>query len=348
MQVILPSEGSELLGTVTGQKRDNNGNPIGQYNKNPILDTQIYKVTFPDRHSAEYSANTIAKCLYSQTDSEGRQYVLLDDIIDWRKRNDAVEDSDILQISHNENIHRRHTTKGWQLCVRWKDGSTSWEHLKDLKESYPIQTAEFAISQGIDQKPAFRWWIPTVLKQRNRVVLAIKTRYTKKTHKYGIKVPRNVEEAYLLDKESNTDYWHKAIQKEMKNNAMAFKFLEEGECVPVGSKWIPFYMIFGAKCDLTRKAKYVAGGHWTHTPTQITYSLVMTHESIRIAFLIAALIELEVLSADIGNAYLQAPARKQVHTTAGSKIWTNTAGKTVIVVRAMCGLKSSRGHGMPN
>ncbi len=37
-----------------------------------------------------------------------------------------------------------------------KDGSyvsdgrmASWEHLKDLKESYPIQTAEFAISQGL-------------------------------------------------------------------------------------------------------------------------------------------------------------------------------------------------------
>jgi hypothetical protein len=38
----------------------------------------------------------------------------------------------------------------------------------------------------------------------------------------------------------------------------------------------------------------------------------VTRESIRIAFLIAALNDLEILSADIGNAYLQAPAREQV------------------------------------
>ncbi len=95
----------------------------------------------------------------------------------------------------------------------------------------------------------------------------------------------------MLDKESNMDYWHKAIQKEMKNNAMTFKFLEDGEHVPVGSKWIPFHMIFDVKCDLTRKARYVAGGLWTNAPTQITHSSVVTRESIRIAFLIAALNE---------------------------------------------------------
>jgi hypothetical protein len=28
-------------------------------------------------------------------------------------------------------------TKGWKLCVKWKDSTTSWEQLADLKESYP-------------------------------------------------------------------------------------------------------------------------------------------------------------------------------------------------------------------
>lgn len=93
------------------------------------------------------------------------------------------------------------------------------------------------------------------------MVVAIKTRYTRKTHKYGIQVPKNVKDAYMLDKESNTDHWHKAIQKEMKNNAVAFKFLEDGEQVPVGSKWIPIHMIIDVKCDLTRKARYVALMH---------------------------------------------------------------------------------------
>jgi len=65
-QVILPTHDAQLLGMVTAWKRDLHGNPICVSNKNPILDTRVYEVTFPDGHTAEFSANTIAECLYSQ------------------------------------------------------------------------------------------------------------------------------------------------------------------------------------------------------------------------------------------------------------------------------------------
>jgi hypothetical protein len=68
---------------------------------------------------------------------------------------DAVDGNDIFQISTNGNIHKRRTTKGWKLCVLWKDGSTSWENLKDLKESFPIQVAEFAQSNNLQDLPVF-------------------------------------------------------------------------------------------------------------------------------------------------------------------------------------------------
>ncbi len=61
----------------------------------------------------------------------------------------------------------------------------------------------------------------------------------------------------------------------------------------------------------------------------------------RIAFLVAAINGLEILSADIGNAYLQAPAREKVHTTAGPEFGPTREGQTVLIVRAMYGLKSS-------
>jgi hypothetical protein len=104
------------------------------------------------------------------------------------------------------------------------------------------------------------------------------------------------------------------------------------ENASVGSKWIPFHMIFDVKVDLTRKARYVTGGHLTDPPTQLTYSSIVTRESVRIAFLIAALNGLEILSVDIGNAYLQAPAREKVHTTAGPEFGPNLEGQTVIIV----------------
>jgi hypothetical protein len=143
-----------------------------------------------------------------------------------------------------------------------------------------------------------------------------------------------------LGKESNIDYWHQAILKEMKKNAVAFKILEDGEQPPMGLQWIPFHMIFDVKCDFTRKAKFVAGGHWTDAPTQPTYSSVVTKDSIRIAFLIAALNDLDIMS-DAGNAYLQASAREKVHTTAGPEFGPNNVGKTVVAIRAMYGLKTS-------
>ena len=55
------------------------------------------------------------------------------------------------------------TTVGWQICCQWKNGSTSWEKLSKLKDSHPVQKAEFAIAQKTDHEPAFSWWVKHVL-----------------------------------------------------------------------------------------------------------------------------------------------------------------------------------------
>ncbi len=50
-------------------------------------------------------------------------------------------------------------------------------------------------------------------------------------------------------------------------------------------------MIFDIKMDgdFTRKSRLVAGGHTTETPASLTYSSVVLRESVRVAFLLAAL-----------------------------------------------------------
>jgi hypothetical protein len=48
----------------------------------------------------------------------------------------------------------------------------------------------------------------------------------------------------------------------------------------------------------------VAGGHQTEPTKDIMFATVVTRDSIQIAFLVAALNGLEVLSADIAGAYL--------------------------------------------
>ena len=65
-------------------------------------------------------------------------------------------------------------------------------------------------------------------------------------------------------------------------------------------------MIFDVKMDFTRKARFVAGGHTTDMPGLITYSSVVSRNSVRLAFLIAGLNDLNVLAGDVTNAYLKA------------------------------------------
>jgi hypothetical protein len=54
----------------------------------------------------------------------------------------------------------RGTTQGWSLLVNWKDGTESWVKLAELKDSCPIELAEFAKALGIADEPAFAWWVP--------------------------------------------------------------------------------------------------------------------------------------------------------------------------------------------
>jgi hypothetical protein len=103
----------------------------------------------------------------------------------------------------------------------------------------------------------------------------------------------------------------------MKHVLIAFDVLEDGAAEPRMSKRIPCHMIFDVKMDFTRKARFVAGGHMTDPPSTITYSSVVARDSVRLAFLLAALNDLEILGGDIGNAYLQAETKEKVHTICG-------------------------------
>ena len=44
--------------------------------------------------------------------------------------------------------------------MRWKGGSGDWVTLKDLKESYLVPLADYAIANALQDEPAFAWWIP--------------------------------------------------------------------------------------------------------------------------------------------------------------------------------------------
>jgi hypothetical protein len=281
---------------------------------------------------------------YSQCDPDGNQYVLLDEILDHCRLPTAIRLADQKVVRANGRTYLKRLTIGWQICCQWKDGSSSWENLSDLKESHPIETSEYAKIIGVDHEPAFNWWVSHVLIKRDRIILIVKKhnpRFLKKTHKFGIEVPKTVKDALEIDRRNGNTVWADAIAKEMKDICVTFKILLNGQSAPIGYQRIFCHMIFDIKMeDFRRKARLVAGGHRTKAPATITYASVVSCEKVHIALLMAALNDLEVKIGDVLNAYITAPVTKNVWTVIGPKFGSK-AGKIAVIVRALYGLKSA-------
>jgi hypothetical protein len=133
---------------------------------NPILDTREYVVEFEDGIQDYYAANLIAENMYSQVDDEGKEFKLMSEIIDHVSDATAIKADDGLYVDRNGKSKPKMTTRGWKLLVEWRDGNMSWVALKDMKESYPIETAEYAVANKIVHEPAFAWWVPETLRQQ--------------------------------------------------------------------------------------------------------------------------------------------------------------------------------------
>ena len=65
--------------------------------------------------------------------------------------------------------------------------------LKDLKQSNPFELAEYAMENEISDKPAFNWWVKETLRQRDRIIYKVKSKYWRTSHKFGIQVPKIVK-----------------------------------------------------------------------------------------------------------------------------------------------------------
>ena len=99
----------------------------------------------------------------------------------------------------------RKTTVGWKLLVIQKDGTKKQIPLRDIKESNPVETAEFAVARGLQDEPTFSCWVPYTLRKRDQIIAAVNSRVRKLTHKYGVEMPTSIEHANERDtKNGNT------------------------------------------------------------------------------------------------------------------------------------------------
>jgi len=99
---------------------------------------------------------------------------------------------------------------------------------------------------------------------------------------------------------------------------------------------LPMMLVMVSPC----KARLVAGSHTTETPASLTYSSVVSRESVQVAILLAALNDLDLFAADVGNAYLNAPCWEKIWCKAGKEFGSDK-GCIMIIVHALYGLKTS-------
>jgi hypothetical protein len=330
------------LAKVTKRMKDAAGNPIGTANDNPILDTRLYEVEYLDGHKAAMAANVIAENILAQVDHDGHRRMLFEAIIDHRNDGTELQEGEA-SIKNSSGMTRNiETTKGWECLIQWHDGSTTWNKMKDIKDSYPVQLAEYAVENKLEREPAFRWWVAYVLKKRDRIIKKVKSSYWAKTHKYGFEVPKTYLDCIRIDNENKDTQWQDAVRKEMKTVRPAFE-IHEGEIKAlVGYQQIKCQFVFDVKLGegFRKKARLVALGNRTQTPATLTYSSVVSRDSVRIALTVAALNELDILVCDIEGAYLTAKCREKVWVEAGPEFGSEV-GKIMIVKMALYGLKSS-------
>lgn len=140
--------------------------------------------------------------------------------------------------------------------------------MKDVKDSYPVELAEYVIQNQISEQPAFTWLVPYTIKKKARIIDKVKSKYWERTHKYGIRIPKSVKEALEVDRANGDTQWWDSIRKEMDNVRVAFEVYEGKVEDLVGYQKVKCHVIFDVKLgeNFRRKARLVTGGHTTETP----------------------------------------------------------------------------------
>ena len=145
--------------------------------------------------------------MYAQMDDEDNQFQLLAQIQYHRKNGTSISIEEVKIRSANGKERYNIMTRGWEVMVLWKYGSTDWIHLKYINDSNPVEVAEYAVANCIQDEPTFAWWVYKLLRRRNWIVSNVRSNYCRMTQKFGILLPKTVKGSLSIYKGNGNDYW---------------------------------------------------------------------------------------------------------------------------------------------
>ena len=102
-------------------------------------------------------SNQNAVNLYSNLENEGSEIFQFKGIIEHKKDGYALKKQTGFTVLTVGNKKCKPTTRSWKVLVEWKDETTTWMDLKDVKEASPIELAEYAVANKIYDEPDFAW-----------------------------------------------------------------------------------------------------------------------------------------------------------------------------------------------
>ena len=96
-----------------------------------MMVTYLSEIEVPCVEPTELVAKTIIEWMHVKCDISGSKYLLFKSFIDHRKMFLHAVYSGKIEIKCKSTI--RKAAASWDICCKWKDRSTSWDKLSNIK-----------------------------------------------------------------------------------------------------------------------------------------------------------------------------------------------------------------------
>jgi hypothetical protein len=240
------------------------------------------------------------------------------------------------------------TDKHVWLCVRFRNGEVQWTQMDVVQLQDPFPIIQYAKRNRLEKVSSFAW-IRKIIQDNDWLVQLARGAFKAKVeqgprYKFRVEVAQGPKHGAQLDKINGNCQWKEATTKELQqiNKYKMFREPTNDDDL-LEYQMIPYHMIYDVKFDGRRKARLVAGGHWTVTLKEDIYSGVIGMDSVCLSFALASMHDLDVCVGDVGNAFLYGKTKEKVAIKAGPEFGEH-GGNILIVDMGLYGLKSSAAH----
>ena len=146
----------------------------------------------------------------------------------------------------------------------------------------PVFLANYAKQNGLLEAPGWKFLRHIARQAKKLQHMLYQSRCQSKhnaiQYKFGVRIPRDVKEAYELDRQNGNTFWADAIQCELNQVFKYDTFHDKGQLqkTPNGYQLIRCHFVFDVKQSGKCKARFVASGHMTNPAKDSIYSGVVS------------------------------------------------------------------------